>query len=87
MLLAIGICDFVGNSLTDCKYSLILDTFSLFMSLTTVEGKKSWKAFSVFIFSLSKSLTFSITSLAKICKGCIVSSHVQYVGTLAAFIP
>ena len=35
------------------------------MSLTMVSGRKSWKAFSVFIFSWSSSWTFSITSFAK----------------------
>ena len=34
------------------------------MSLTMVSGRKSWKAFSVFIFSWSSSCTFSITSFA-----------------------
>ena len=31
------------------------------MSLTTETGRKSWNAFSVFFFSSSSSVTFSIT--------------------------
>ena len=42
-------------------------TFLLFMSRTTEVGRKSWKAFSVFIFSASSSPTFSMTSWAKTC--------------------
>ena len=43
---------------------LLWRTFFSLMSLTMVSGRKSWKAFSVFIFSWSSSCTFSITSLA-----------------------
>ena len=43
---------------------LLPRTFFSLMSRTMVSGRKSWKAFSVFIFSWSSSCTFSITSLA-----------------------
>ena len=43
---------------------LLWRTFFSLMSRTMVSGRKSWKAFSVFIFSWSSSCTFSITSLA-----------------------
>ena len=61
--------EFVSLSVSDhrsvCLLLSLTITLLLFMSLTIDVGRKSWKAFSVFIFSASNSLTFSITSLAK----------------------
>ena len=59
--------EFVSLSVSDHRSVCLLLTITLllFMSLTIDVGRKSWKAFSVFIFSASNSLTFSITSLAK----------------------
>ena len=52
---------FVGRK----EYSFLYSrTFFNLISLTMVSGRKSWKAFSVFIFSWSSSWTFSITSFA-----------------------
>ena len=47
---------------------LLWRTFFSLISLTMVSGRKSWKAFSVFIFSWSSSCTFSITSFANTWK-------------------
>ena len=63
---ATRLLEFVSLSVFDhISVSLTTLTLLLFMSLTIDVGRKSWKAFSVFIFSASNSLTFSITSLAK----------------------